>query len=230
MTLSEDVDSQERSYKLCRVPLNNIDTEPEIIEEGKGIDGGASNILCYGNNVYYLVSKFTDTTMEAYVCSIKRFNIQTKAVDTFISDPGAIGGFTIFNGKFIYPVPGKGTYACDLDGTNPIKIFDEYGINLPGEDMLYIDNLNEFMMHKADRKLTVMDKDWQVVRTVSLKGIGEPPLGCANDNYFVPDSSQFNDFGTIHTIYRVSPDDTEPELFFHFVPKVPDNGVTYEGP
>jgi hypothetical protein len=218
-------DDNATDCKLCRLPLNNVQAEPEIIEETREFEGIIASILCYGNHVYYIIAHYTDPIMEKHIGAIKRYNILTKAVSTFISDPDVMGAFTVFNGKFIYPVDGQGTYSCDLDGLNITKISDKYGINLAGENYLYIDNLSEAKIYGADRLLTVLNKNCQLIKTISLKGMKESPLGCADDCYFISDSSTSNDFGPIISFYSVRPDESEPKIFFQFVPEVKYSGI-----
>jgi hypothetical protein len=226
-TIAGQESTTKTTYRLYRFQLDKGGAKPEIIEEGTQIYGQAGNILCYGNSVYYLVHYYENSSLESAVSYINKYDIQRKTVSRILT--GNSARFTVFNGKFVYVIYPQGTYTCDLDGNNPKKILDAYGIYSANDNYLFIDNYVQALIDKKDRELIMVDKNWKIINTISLKGVKAEPLGCTSEYYLVPQSDKSNEFGEIISLAYVPAnkvaDDMSPKSFYDFNPKVPFTGI-----
>jgi hypothetical protein len=205
------------SFKLFRYDMDKAGAKPEVVFEGSGEYGRVGDIVCYGNNVFFNISYMQDKN---YFSAIYKYNIQTKSLDTVV-EKGSIY-FTVFNGKLVYF--NNGLYACGLDGKNSVKINNLNGLICANDHYLLIDNVMQAATTDGvERSLTIVDKDWKTVKTISLAGMKLPPLGCSNEYFFVPQIGENTEFGQTVPLLCVplggSIDDMKLTDFYEFVPK-----------
>lgn len=232
-TISGQESTTKTKYQLYRFPLGKQGSKPEIIEEGEGIYADILNMICYGNDVYYFVGYFKDASLEKYIFSIKKYNIQTKETTKFLDlNSSKFVRFTIFNGQLVYSCS-DGTFACDFDGANGKKIDDRYFFCSANEKYLFLDNARIAKDDPNGHMLTVIDKNWETVKVISLTDFKSPTdtiLGCSDEYCFIPKYDNSNEFGTINDLYGIpvnkTIDDMEPVLLCEWVPKVPYNGIS----
>ena len=214
-------------YKLYRLNLAHPNETPELLDEGYELDGRIAGILCYGNSVYYCVAYYKDETFSEMVRYINVYDIISKEKKKLIENASA--PFTVFNDKLVYRVIDQKdypTYACDLDGTNVKQISAKGGVYTTNGTYLVMDT---YPPTENGRVVTVMDKDFNVVKTISLDESYSMPAGCSGDFYYISKKAQETRYGSKIAISAVplksEPGDENPETFFEFIPEIEFPGV-----
>jgi hypothetical protein len=186
-TIPGKEDTTKSKYTLSRFSLEKSGDEVEVIHEGEGIYGKTAGLLCYGNNVFYSVFNYLDATLQSFTENSYRYDIVDEKEQVIIEEEGS-GAWTIFDGKLVY-TKNTGIFACNFDGSDIHKVADEYGQLSSNDDYLFIDNWWDLDVLDGikDRTVTVLDKSYKVVKTISLKGVRPQAYGCSNEYYFVQD-------------------------------------------
>ena len=227
-TISGQEATTKTTYKLCRLALDKSNAEPEVIEQGTGIYGVIDNLFAYGNNIYYTIYYKNDDTLSTYTSYVNRYDILTNTASRFLASDSS--HYTVLNGQFVYMIYKQGTYTCDMDGKNPKKICDGYGLYTSNDNFLFIDNWYSAALGLEDRKLTIINRELNMVKTVPMTGLKKMPLGCSGEYYFLPSVGvPGNEHGEKTAISCVPvgklTDDMRPAIFYEFVPKVAFNGI-----
>lgn len=214
-TISGKENETQTTVRLYRLPVQKINNEPETLYEFQGIYAFAGNILCYGNDIYFLQMSFEGEPMELKT-EMKRYSILDKSIESILEGRGQ---YTIFNGKLAF-MDLDGTYICDLDGQNIQKIYDKGGILLPDNDYLLVDTISDADVRKGEkpRTITALDREGNYAGSVDLDGFTNNPIGIV-DNQFL--FSLFDMDKQTTAIYQIPvekiADGTgQPEVFFEY--------------
>lgn len=214
-------------YKLYRLNLAHPNENPELLDEGYELNGRIAGILCYGNSVYYCVAYYKDESFTEMVRYINIYDIINKNKKKLLDNSSS--PFTVFNDKLIYRAIDQKdypTYTCDLDGTNVKQISAKGGVYTTNGTYLVMDG---YLPTETGRVVTVMDKDFNVVNTVSLDESYSMPAGCSGDYYYVSKKAQQTKYGNTVAIYAIpiKPEtgDEIPGIFYEFIPQIEFPGI-----
>ena len=211
------------TYKLYQYELNKPRANPIIIDEGSGIYTDIGDIICYGNNIYFETEcEQNNKTIQ----NIIKYNILTNDKKTIIND--CFPQFTIFNDKLIY-MQDKQVFYSDLNGDNRQKFSDELGMFYSNDNYLFIDNMMYAAVYNLERTVIVIDKNWNPVKTISLKGFTAAAYGCSDEFFFIPEVGKYNEYGEIISLFCVPVNQSLSNMnlvsFHEFKPQVPFHGI-----
>ena len=202
-----------RFYKL---PIQKINSEPELLYEFEGIYARAGTLLCYGNNIYFSQILYQDASMTKLNIEVERYNILDETIDSILEN---CGRYTIFNDQLAF-VDMEGTYISDLDGQNIHKIWDQAGILLPANDYLLIDTIrsSNVINGKDTRYIIAIDKKEDFVGSVDLKDFTDDPIGVVDNQFLLSDFNTDTQGTTIYSIPvdKIADGTGQPELFFEY--------------
>lgn len=214
-------EAQTQTANIYRLPVDDMDAEPELIYSIDEIQALFGHLLCYGNYVYFWEYYFTDEARDYSVRQIKRYDIRTGKIDTILDDN--VGGqYTVLNGKLAYYAM-DGTYLCDLDGKNQRRISDRNGVLSVGGGYLIIDNISEMHSdYNPKRTIYAYDGDGSYRGQVQLDDWKSYPwpVGVVDGLYLAP---TFDDAAQMYTMYgmpvdKIADGTAVPEVFYQGEP------------
>ncbi|QNU66030.1 hypothetical protein EHE19_014225 [Ruminiclostridium herbifermentans] len=181
--------NQNSVYSIKEFNLNKFNAKPKTIYTGTLEGGHIQDLMCYGNNLYFLEfahneNSFTDIHMRYDILTGKA----NRLYNDIDSDDLEFASYpSIHNGKIYYSVSKynmdgtsqtKNSYVCNLDGSNKKEIFsiDKDSVFLSDQQYLYSNDIiwSADAKPKDQQKLRILDNNGKVINSIDT--------GYINDN------------------------------------------------
>ncbi|MHB8063341.1 MAG: hypothetical protein ACYDG2_12010, partial [Ruminiclostridium sp.] len=202
--------NQKSIYAIREFDLKKFNAKPKEIYTGVLEGGNIQDLMCYGNNLYFLEFAHNE---KSFSNINMRYNIITgKAVRLFsdinYNDMEISSYPAIYNGKLYYSVAKyntdgtaitKESFVCDLNGENKKKIFevDKDSIILADQYYLYSNDIiwSSDAKSKDKQKLRILDKDGMKIDSISTGNINDnSSILCGGESHLFIKTSTENKF------------------------------------
>lgn len=171
-TIAGKEDSTTSKSGVYRIPMDDLNKEPELVYENDGIYALVGMLLAYENNIYFTSSRYSDATLQEYIIDLICYHIDSGTVTTVgnNAERSAICG-----NRLVYTIDEEHKCICDLDGANK-KILDGI-IGVPYCDDTYIltDTIYMKMSNAKDKRgspvkrlLSIYDMSGRVLQVFDL--------------------------------------------------------------
>lgn len=191
--------SQNSVYSIKEFNLNKFNVKPKTIYSGSLEGGHIQDLMCYGNNLYFLEfahnkKSFTNIDMRYDILTGKTSRLYT---DIDSDDPEFASYPSIHNGKIYYStskcnIDGtaktKNSFICNLDGSNKKEIFniDKDSVFLSDLKYLYTNDLrwSADAKTKEQQKLRILDENGKVINSIKTGYINDySEIICGGDSH-----------------------------------------------
>lgn len=179
---------QKSAYCIKEFDMNKFNAKTETIYTGSLEGGHIQDLMCYGNNLYFLEfahnkKSFTNIKM--------RYDILTGKAGRLFTDIGSddlelASSPSLYNGKIYYSVSKCNTdgtvqtqnsYVCDLDGNNKQETFDidKDSVFLADRQYLYSNDIiwSADAKPKEQQKLRILNSNGKVMDSIDTGSIND---------------------------------------------------------